>query len=78
VIHRSELLEILHDACLDSGVELISDSTVTGVEQYVDGVVVQSSTGDHPARVVRGLCRGHPGGASRYHVVVAHAPVADV
>jgi 2-polyprenyl-6-methoxyphenol hydroxylase-like FAD-dependent oxidoreductase len=54
VIHRSDLLEILHDACLESGVELISDSTVAGVEQYVDGVVVQSSTGDHPARVVLG------------------------
>jgi 2-polyprenyl-6-methoxyphenol hydroxylase-like FAD-dependent oxidoreductase len=54
VIHRSDLLEILYDACLASGVELISDSTVTGVEQYVDGVVVQSSTGDHPARVVLG------------------------
>jgi salicylate hydroxylase len=42
VIHRSDLLTILHDACLDAGAELLVDHSVDGVEMLPDGVRVRS------------------------------------
>jgi 2-polyprenyl-6-methoxyphenol hydroxylase-like FAD-dependent oxidoreductase len=54
VIHRSDLLGILHQACLAAGVELVSDCEVTDVAQTVGGAVVHSSTGDYGAALVLG------------------------
>jgi 2-polyprenyl-6-methoxyphenol hydroxylase-like FAD-dependent oxidoreductase len=54
VIHRSDLHQILHDACHDAGVELVTACEVTGVEQLADGVVVTSPAGEHAADVVIG------------------------
>jgi len=42
VIHRSDLLTILHDACADAGVELLADQRVEDVEVLPAGVRVRA------------------------------------
>ncbi|MGI6871609.1 FAD-dependent monooxygenase [Amycolatopsis sp. 3B14] len=42
VIHRSDLLTILHDACRDAGVELLADHQADDVEVRPDGVRVRA------------------------------------
>lgn len=49
VIHRSDLLTILFEACRDAGVELVPNCAVGDVTVLSDKVVVSSSTGDHHA-----------------------------
>ncbi|MBI0379918.1 FAD-dependent oxidoreductase, partial [Streptomyces albiflaviniger] len=51
VIHRSDLLDILHRACTRAGVELVPDTSVTDVEQAADRAVAKSPAGDHAASV---------------------------
>ncbi|MDX6740379.1 FAD-dependent oxidoreductase [Actinocorallia sp. A-T 12471] len=49
VIHRSDLLDILADACRAAGVELLSGSKVDDVENIPDGVVVRTGSTEHSA-----------------------------
>jgi 3-hydroxybenzoate 6-monooxygenase len=49
VIHRSDLLSILFEACRDAGVELVPDCTVTDVTVHPDHVVVATSAGQQRA-----------------------------
>jgi len=49
LIHRSDLLTILFEACRDAGVELVPNCAVGDVTVLSDKVVVSSSTGDHHA-----------------------------
>ena len=49
VIHRSDLLTILFEACRDAGVELVPNCAVTDVTVLSDQVVVSSSAGDQHA-----------------------------
>src|SRR5882757_1305363 len=51
VIHRSDLLGILHRACERAGVELVPNTSVTDVETSADRAVAKSSSGDHTADV---------------------------
>jgi salicylate hydroxylase len=49
VIHRSDLLTILHDACRDAGVELLTDHAVDDVEVLPGGVRVRSGEREYGA-----------------------------
>jgi 2-polyprenyl-6-methoxyphenol hydroxylase-like FAD-dependent oxidoreductase len=49
VIHRSDLLTILFEACRDAGVDLVADCAVTGVTVYPDHVEVATSVGPQRA-----------------------------
>jgi 2-polyprenyl-6-methoxyphenol hydroxylase-like FAD-dependent oxidoreductase len=49
VIHRSDLLTILFEACRDAGVELIPNCTVTDVTVHPDCVTVATTSGDQRA-----------------------------
>ncbi len=49
VIHRSDLLTILFEACRDAGVELVADCAVTDVAVHPDHVEVATSTGPQRA-----------------------------
>lgn len=49
VIHRSDLLTILFEACQDAGVELIPSCMVTDVTVHPDHVTVATSRGDQLA-----------------------------
>lgn len=52
VIHRSDLLDVLARACARAGVELVPDCEVHDALTVDDGAVVQSSRGEHRARLV--------------------------
>ena len=54
VIHRSDLLTILFEACQDAGVELIPSCTVTDVTVRQDHVTVATSSGDQRAAAAIG------------------------
>jgi len=49
VIHRSDLLTILFEACRDAGVDLVADCAVTDVSVHPDHVVVATSAGPQRA-----------------------------
>jgi salicylate hydroxylase len=49
VIHRSDLLTILFEACRDAGVDLVPDCAVTDVSVHPDHVVVATSAGPQRA-----------------------------
>ena len=49
VIHRSDLLTILVEACLDAGVDLVADCAVSDVTVRQDHVVVATSAGPQRA-----------------------------
>jgi len=52
VIHRSDLLTILADACRAAGVELVSDTAVHDVILEPDSATALTTTGDHRGDVV--------------------------
>ncbi|ROO84300.1 salicylate hydroxylase [Actinocorallia herbida] len=49
VIHRSDLLDVLADACRRAGVDLVAGSKVDGVDNTGDGVVVRVGEAEHTA-----------------------------
>ncbi|GAB2853445.1 3-hydroxybenzoate 6-hydroxylase [Actinocorallia aurea] len=61
VIHRSDLLDILADACREAGVELVPGSKVESVDNTAEGVVVRAGRTEHTA----GLAVGADGLHSR-------------
>lgn len=52
VIHRSDLLTILHDGCLRAGVELLADHKVDDVDVRPDGATALVGDERHDAEVV--------------------------